>query len=157
MELDLNQLTDEQRAAVNKILALQDKYKRGQEEEAALQWGFEHELSKLDFLTDRINFNWKKPFKDENILYQNYVVDRLNALEIANKFSCSKSTVLEYLKLNNIPIREACIAIHKNRNVRYGEKNRSRRRPNQELQPLNLSLLAREWRRNGTFSGPRSL
>ncbi len=132
MELQMDQLTMEQRILVHKVLALQDEIKRGDEEFSALKYLIEHELSKPLTLVDRFEFNWQKPFKNAQLLHKNYVVDRLSAIEIAKKFSCSKSTFLKYLKLNNIPIREACVAIHKNRNVRYGEKNRSRRRMSHE-------------------------
>lgn len=132
MELDLNQLTEEQKSFVNKVLAIRAEFERSRERNAAMQWIFEYELSKPDFLIDHINFNWKKPFKEADVLHQNYVVARVSAEEIAKKFSCTKSTILKYVRLNNIPVREACVAINKNKNVRYGEKNRSRRRVHHE-------------------------
>lgn len=46
-----------------------------------------------------------KRILSQNILYNEYITNRLSSYKIAQKYNCSKNVILKYLKLYNIPWR----------------------------------------------------
>lgn len=66
------------------------------------------------------------PYKNKFFLQQKYVEERLSCEEIASQIFSARTTVLKYLKLHNIPIREVGSNIKRVRGLAYGKKIKTR-------------------------------
>lgn len=66
------------------------------------------------------------PYKNKFFLQQKYVEERLSCEEIAAQIFSARTTVLKYLKLHNIPIREVGSNTKRVRGLGYGKKIKSR-------------------------------
>ncbi len=63
-----------------------------------------------------------QPFKNKIFLQQKYVVEGLSCGEIAAQIFSARTTVLKYLKLHGIPVREVGSNQKRKRGLGYGEK-----------------------------------
>ena len=61
-------------------------------------------------------------FKNKEFLHQKYMVEKLTCEEIAKEIVSARSTVLKYLKLYNIPVREVGSNQTRKRGLAYGIK-----------------------------------
>jgi hypothetical protein len=86
-----------------------------------------------------IEFIWRPSYKDEHLLHQKYVVERLSASEIAFENSSSTSTVLKFLRLAKIPIRPADKKTR--RRLSYGEAWKDGRVVPHEREPGNIEKM----------------
>ncbi len=66
------------------------------------------------------------PYKNKFFLHQKYVEERLSCEEIAVQIFSARTTVLKYLKLHSIPIREIGSNTKRVRGLAYGKKVKSR-------------------------------
>lgn len=66
------------------------------------------------------------PYKNRFFLHQKYVVEKLTCEEIAKEIFSARTTVLKYLKLFNIPVREVGNNQKRKRGLAYGKKIRNR-------------------------------
>ncbi len=67
-----------------------------------------------------------QPFKDKSFLHQKYVVEGLSCDEIASQIFSARTTVLKYLKIHGIPVREVGINQKRVRGLTYGQKVKER-------------------------------
>jgi hypothetical protein len=67
-----------------------------------------------------------QPFKSKSFLQQKYVQEGLSCGEIANQIFSARTTVLKYLKLHGIPVRESGSNQKRKRGLAYGKKIESR-------------------------------
>jgi len=65
-------------------------------------------------------------YKNKFFLQQKYVEERLSCEEIATQIFSARTTVLKYLKLHNIPIREVGSNTKRVRGLAYGQKIKER-------------------------------
>ena len=65
-------------------------------------------------------------YKNKFFLQQKYVEERLSCEEIAAQIFSARTTVLKYLKLHNIPIREVGSNTKRVRGLGYGKKIKAR-------------------------------
>ncbi len=70
----------------------------------------------------RIQFSAPELFKDRDFLHQKYVIERHSTSEIAALVSSSRTTVMKYLKLHGIPIRESGKNLRLVRSVGFGKR-----------------------------------
>jgi hypothetical protein len=66
------------------------------------------------------------PYRNKFFLQQKYVEERLSCEEIASQIFSARTTVLKYLKLHNIPIREVGSNIKRVKGLAYGKKIKTR-------------------------------
>ena len=66
------------------------------------------------------------PYKSKSFLQQKYVVEGLSCGEIAAQIFSARTTVLKYLKLHGIPVRESGSNQKRKRGLAYGKKVESR-------------------------------
>lgn len=67
-----------------------------------------------------------QPFKDKSFLHQKYVVESLSCDEIASQIFSARTTVLKYLKIHGIPVREVGTNQKRVRGLAYGQKVKER-------------------------------
>lgn len=67
-----------------------------------------------------------QPFKDRSFLHQKYVVEGLSCDEIASQIFSARTTVLKYLKIHGIPVREVGTNQKRVRGLAYGQKVKER-------------------------------
>jgi hypothetical protein len=67
-----------------------------------------------------------QPFKSKSFLQQKYVQEGLSCGEIATQIFSARTTVLKYLKLHGIPVRESGCNQKRKRGLAYGKKTESR-------------------------------
>lgn len=67
-----------------------------------------------------------QPFKDKSFLHQKYVVEGLTCDEIASQIFSARTTVLKYLKIHGIPVREVGSNQKRVRGLAYGKKIKER-------------------------------
>jgi hypothetical protein len=65
-------------------------------------------------------------YKNKFFLQQKYVEERLSCEEIAAQIFSARTTVLKYLKLHNIPVREVGSNTKRVRGLAYGQKIKER-------------------------------
>ncbi len=65
-------------------------------------------------------------YKNKFFLQQKYVEERLSCEEIAAQIFSARTTVLKYLKLHNMPIREVGSNTKRVRGLGYGKKIKAR-------------------------------
>lgn len=65
-------------------------------------------------------------YKNKFFLQQKYVEEKLSCEEIASQIFSARTTVLKYLKLHNIPIREVGSNTKRVRGLAYGKKIKTR-------------------------------
>lgn len=65
-------------------------------------------------------------FKDKSFLHQKYVVEGLSCEEIASQIFSARTTVLKYLKIHGIPVREIGSNQKRVRGLAYGHKIKER-------------------------------
>lgn len=65
-------------------------------------------------------------YKNKSFLHKKYVVEGLSCEEIATQIFSARTTVLKYLKLHNIPIREVGSNTKRVRGLAYGKKIKTR-------------------------------
>ena len=65
-------------------------------------------------------------YKNKFFLQQKYVEERLSCEEIATQIFSARTTILKYLKLHNIPIREVGSNTRRVRGLGYGQKVKAR-------------------------------
>lgn len=63
-----------------------------------------------------------RPYENKFFLYQKYVVEGLTCEEIATQIFSARTTVLKYLKINGIPVREVGSNQKRKRGLAYGSK-----------------------------------
>lgn len=63
-----------------------------------------------------------KRFLDKDLLEARYVVQKRSCEEIATEIGAARTTVLKYLKVYGIPVRETGTSILKRRNLAYGRR-----------------------------------
>jgi hypothetical protein len=66
------------------------------------------------------------PYKNKFFLQQKYVEERLSCEEIASQIFSARTTVLKYLKLHGIPLREVGTNQKRVRGLAYGMKVKER-------------------------------
>ena len=66
------------------------------------------------------------PYKDKAFLQQKYVVEGLSCEEIAAQIFSARTTVLKYLKIHGIPVREVGTNQKRVRGLAYGQKLKKR-------------------------------
>lgn len=66
------------------------------------------------------------PYKNKFFLHQKYVIEKLTCEEIAKEIFSARTTVLKYLKLHGIPIREVGSNQKRKRGLAYGQNIRNR-------------------------------
>lgn len=62
-------------------------------------------FSSTPYISDIFTFRATPPFKDQDLLHQKYVVERLPPREIAKQIFSSRQSVVKHLKLFGIPLR----------------------------------------------------
>jgi hypothetical protein len=67
-----------------------------------------------------------QPFKNKSFLHQKYIEEGLSCSEIAEQIFSARTTVLKYLKIHNIPIREVGINQKRVRGLAFGQKIQGR-------------------------------
>ncbi len=67
-----------------------------------------------------------QPYKNKTFLHQKYVVEGLSCEEIASQIFSARTTVLKYLKIHGICIREVGTNQKRVRGVAYGQKIKQR-------------------------------
>ncbi len=67
-----------------------------------------------------------QPFKDKTFLHQKYVVEGLSCEEIATQIFSARTTVLKYLNIHGIPVREVGTNQKRVRGLAYGQKVKER-------------------------------
>jgi hypothetical protein len=67
-----------------------------------------------------------QPYKNKSFLHQKYVVEGLSCEEIASQIFSARTTVLKYLKLYGIPVREVGKNQKRARGLAYGKKVKER-------------------------------
>jgi hypothetical protein len=65
-------------------------------------------------------------YKNKSFLHQKYVVEGLSCEEIATQIFSARTTVLKYLKIHGIPVREIGRNQKKVRGLAYGQKIKER-------------------------------
>jgi hypothetical protein len=88
------------------------------------------------------------PFKDKSFLHQKYVVEGLTCGEIAAQIFSARTTVLKYLKLHGIPVREIGTNQKRKRGLGYGQKVQGRQVENHQREQENIKKM-RELRDKG--------
>lgn len=99
-------------------------------------------------LRDTIDYQWQAPYKNKELLYQKYIEEQLSALEIANRFCCSKSTILKHLKKFDIEIRDTGKSINKKKGLAYGKRIEKRQQMAHKREQANIQKM-RELRGKG--------
>lgn len=67
-----------------------------------------------------------QPFKDKSFLHQKYVVEGLSCEEISSQIFSARTTVLKYLKIHGIPVREVGSNQKRVRGLAFGRKVKER-------------------------------
>lgn len=67
-----------------------------------------------------------KPYENKFFLHQKYVVEGLTCEEIATQIFSARTTVLKYLKIHGIPVREVGTNQKRKRGLAYGSKVQKR-------------------------------
>jgi len=74
------------------------------------KWGGVHPSSNnnfpQDYLSDLFTFYQEERFRDASFLREMYEEKGLSTTQIAKKICSSHSTVLKYLKIHGIPVRQ---------------------------------------------------
>jgi hypothetical protein len=65
-------------------------------------------------------------YKNKFFLHQKYVVEGLSCEEIATQIFSARTTVLKYLKIHGIPVREVGTNQKRTRGLAYGQKVKQR-------------------------------
>lgn len=65
-------------------------------------------------------------YKNKFFLQQKYVEERLSCEEIAEQIFSARTTVLKYLKIHGIPVRETGTNLKRVRGLAYGQKIKER-------------------------------
>ena len=96
------------------------------EAEGFLKWGANHPYSRnlyrQPYLVNSIEYSVTPRYLDKEFLYQKYVVERLSCEEISKQLSTARTTILKYLKLHGIPVREVGVNTNRKRGIAYGAK-----------------------------------
>lgn len=87
-------------------------------------------------------------YKNKFFLQQKYVEERLSCEEIASQIFSARTTVLKYLKIHGIPVREVGINQKRVRGLAYGLKFKQRTRL-QHKREQEAILKMRELREKG--------
>ena len=66
------------------------------------------------------------PYKCKSFLHQKYAVEGLTCGEIAKQIFSARTTVLKYLKLHGIPVRDVGVNQKRKRGLSYGDKVQKR-------------------------------
>jgi hypothetical protein len=80
------------------------------------------------------------PYKCKSFLHQKYVVEGLTCGEIAAQIFSARTTVLKYLKLHGIPVREVGTNQKRKRGLSYGKKIRDRDIEEHKREQENISI-----------------
>ncbi len=88
------------------------------------------------------------PFKNKSFLYQKYVVEGLTCDEIAELIFSARTTILKYLKIHGIPVRETGSNQKRKRGLGYGQKVQCRQIENHQREQENIKKM-RELRDKG--------
>jgi hypothetical protein len=88
------------------------------------------------------------PFKNKFFLHQKYVVEGFSCGEIAAKIFSARTTILKYLKLHGIPVRENGTNQKRKRGLAYGTKVQGRQVENHQRERENVNKM-RELRDKG--------
>lgn len=67
-----------------------------------------------------------QPYKDKFFLHQKYVVEGLSCDEISKQIFSARTTILKYLKIHGIPVREVGSNQKRARGLAYGRKIKER-------------------------------
>ena len=81
------------------------------------------------------------PFKSKFFLHQKYVVEGLSCGEIAAQIFSARTTVLKYLKLHGIPVRESGSNQRRKRGLGYGQKVQCRQLENHQREQENIKKM----------------
>jgi len=87
-------------------------------------------------------------FKNKSFLHQKYVVEGLTCGEIADQIFSARTTILKYLKLHGIPVRETGTNQKRKRGLGYGQKVQCRHIENHQREQENIKKM-RELRDKG--------
>jgi hypothetical protein len=99
-------------------------------------------------LADIIDVPWTPRYLDKDFLQQKYEVERLSAEELAALVPCAVSTVIKYLRVHGIAVRDSGDNIRRQRGVGYGRRIAGREQVEHKAELATIAKMA-DLRRQG--------